>query len=169
MISAVGFSYLACIMLRSFSSIPSLLNLKKKSYEDIKFCQILFLHHLTCSYGFDLYSVNVGQYIDFLLLNHPCLHTKSLQLCQLFATLWIVPCQASLSMGFSRQEYWSGLPCPPPRALPNTGITPASVTSPALAEGVFTTSATWEALNYSYFLGINSTLLWGIIQLNLVC
>ena len=61
-------------------------------------------------------------------------------------------------MGFSRQEDWSGLPCPPPGALPDTGIKPASVTSPALAEGFFTTSATWEALNYSYLLGINSTL-----------
>ena len=38
---------------------------------------------------------------------------KSLQSC-LFATLWNIACQASLSMGFSRQEYWSGLPCPPP-------------------------------------------------------
>ena len=41
---------------------------------------------------------------------------------QLFVTTWTVACQASLSMGFSRQEYWSGLPCPPPRVLPNPGI-----------------------------------------------
>ena len=41
-----------------------------------------------------------------------------------FATLWIVACQAPLSMGFSRQEYWSGLPCPPPGALPHSGIEP---------------------------------------------
>ena len=50
-------------------------------------------------------------------------------------------------MEFSRQEYWSGLPFPPPGDLPNPGIwkKPASLTSPALAGGFFTTSATWEA------------------------
>ena len=48
-------------------------------------------------------------------------------------------------MGFSRQEYWSGLPCPPPGDLLYPGIESASLTSPALAGGFFTTSATWEA------------------------
>ena len=41
-------------------------------------------------------------------------------------------CQAPLSVGFSRQEYWIGLPCPPPGDLPNPGIEPESLTSPAL-------------------------------------
>ena len=50
-------------------------------------------------------------------------------------------------MGFSRQEYWSGLPCPPPEDLPDPGIEPASLVSPALAGSFFTTSATWEGLN----------------------
>ena len=50
--------------------------------------------------------------------------------------------QAPLSMGFSRQEYWGRLPCPPPGDLPYPGIEPASLTSPALAGGFFTTSAT---------------------------
>ena len=49
-------------------------------------------------------------------------------LVQLFATLWTVACQAPLSMGFSRQEYWSGLSCPPPGDLPNSGIEPRSPT-----------------------------------------
>ena len=49
-------------------------------------------------------------------------------------------------MGFSRQEYWSGLPCPPPGDLTNPGMDPDSLTSPALAGGFFTTSATWEDL-----------------------
>ena len=52
---------------------------------------------------------------------------------RLFATLFIVDCQAPLSMGFSRLEYWSGLPCPPPGHLPNPGIEPACLTSPTLA------------------------------------
>ena len=51
---------------------------------------------------------------------------------QLFTTLWTVAHQAPLSMGFSRQEYWSGLPCPPPGNLPNPGIETASPESPAL-------------------------------------
>ena len=61
---------------------------------------------------------------------------------QLFVTLWTVAHQASLSMGFSRQEYWSGLPCPSPGDLPDTGIKPTSLMSSALADGFFTTSAT---------------------------
>ena len=51
----------------------------------------------------------------------------------LFATPWIAVCQVPLSMGFSRQDYWSGLPCLPPGDLPNPGLEPASLTSPALA------------------------------------
>ena len=58
---------------------------------------------------------------------------------------WIVVRQASLSMGFPRQEYWSGLPCPPPGDFPDPGIELTSLTSPALAGGFFTTPATWEA------------------------
>ena len=50
----------------------------------------------------------------------------------LFATLWTVACQAPLSMGFSWQEQWSGLPCPPLEALPHPGIKPMSVVSPEL-------------------------------------
>ena len=45
-----------------------------------------------------------------------------------FATLWTVAGQAPLSMGFSRQEYWSGLPCPPPGDLPSPGTEPRSPT-----------------------------------------
>ena len=48
-------------------------------------------------------------------------------------------------MGFSRQEYWSGVPFPSPGNLPYPGIEPVSLMSPALAGGFFTTSATWEA------------------------
>ena len=64
---------------------------------------------------------------------------------RLFETLWTVACQAPLSVRFSRQEYCSGLPGPLPGDLPNTGVEPMSLTSPALAGGFFTTSATWEA------------------------
>ena len=64
----------------------------------------------------------------------------------LFATLWTTALQASLSMGFSRQEYWSGLPCPPQGNLPDPGIELTSLLSPVLASEFFTISAIWEAL-----------------------
>ena len=65
----------------------------------------------------------------------------------LFATPWAVASQAPLSMGFSRQEYWGGLSCPPTGDIPDPGIEPASLASPALAGRFFTTSATWESVN----------------------
>ena len=64
---------------------------------------------------------------------------------QLFVTPWTIAGLATLSVGFSRQESWSGLPCPPPGDLPHPGIEPASLTSPALASSLFTISTTWEA------------------------
>ena len=64
---------------------------------------------------------------------------------RLFATLWTVTHQAPLSLGFSRQEYWSGLPCPPAGNLPSSGIEPVSLRSPALTGGFFTIGFTWES------------------------
>ena len=64
---------------------------------------------------------------------------------QLFATLWTVTCQAPLSTGCSRQEYWSALPCR--GDVPNPGTEPTSPESPALAGGFFTTMATWKAVH----------------------
>ena len=63
----------------------------------------------------------------------------------LSATLGSVARQAPLSLGISRQECWSGLPCPPSRDLPDPGIKPTSLMSPALAGRFFTISTTWEA------------------------
>ena len=58
-------------------------------------------------------------------------------------------------MGFSRQEYWSGLSCPPPGDLPDPGTELASLTSPALTGGFFTTSATWEAPTHIIHRNVN--------------
>ena len=66
------------------------------------------------------------------MLNH-------FSLVQLFVALWTVAHQAPLCMGFSRQEYWNGLPCPPPGDLPHPGIKLASLMSPALVGGFCTT------------------------------
>ena len=72
-----------------------------------------------------------------------CLYVFSrLSRVTLFVIPWTAACQALLSMGFSRQEYWSRLPYPSPEDLPNPGIEPAS---PSLAGRFFTTSANWEA------------------------
>ena len=68
---------------------------------------------------------------------------------QLFVTPWTVACQAPLSMEFSRQEYWSGFPFPSSRDLPDPGIEPKCLMSPALVGRFFITSATWEVTKWS--------------------
>ena len=80
---------------------------------------------------------NIICYVSIMLGHFSCVW--------LFATPWTVAHQAPLCMGFSRKEYWSGLPFPTPGGLPHLGIEPASFTSPALAGRFFTTSTTWEA------------------------
>ena len=94
--------------------------------------------------------------LDLESLNSSKLHTTHYSECVracvlshfshvwLLATIWTVARQAPLSMGFSRQEYWSVFPCPPPGDLPDPGMEP---TSPALGRRFFTTIATWEALH----------------------
>ena len=67
---------------------------------------------------------------------------------QLFVTLWTITHQALLSMGFSRQEYWNGLPHPSAGDLPDSRIELVSLMSPALAGGFLTTSTTWQTLIY---------------------
>ena len=76
------------------------------------------------------------------------MHAKLLSCVWLCVTLCTQ--QAPLSMGFCTQEYWSGLPCKPQEDLPDTGIEPAALISPALAGRFFTTSATWEAWKIAY-------------------
>ena len=63
----------------------------------------------------------------------------------LLVTPWAIAHQAPLSMAFSRQEYWSGLPCPPPGDLPDPGIKSMPHMSPGLAGRFFTTSTTCKA------------------------
>ena len=76
----------------------------------------------------------------------------------LFVTPWIAVCKASLSMGFSWQEYWGGLPFPPPGDLPNQEMEPMSLMSPALAGEFFTTRTTSEKAMAPH----SSTLAWKI-------
>ena len=72
-----------------------------------------------------------------------------------FVTPWTVACEAPLSMGFLRQEYWSGLPFPSPGDLPNPGIEPTPLMSPASAGVFFATESPgkphmtfWRRQNY---------------------
>jgi len=84
------------------------------------------------------------KYVDCLFTTlHACMLSRFSHV-WLFATLRTVASQALLSLGFSRQEYRSGLPCPPPGDLPNPVTEPKSPMSPALAGGFFITRATWE-------------------------
>ena len=88
---------------------------------------------------------------DSSLLTHrgsPLINVAVVQLLrcvQLLVTPRTAARQAPLFMGFSRQEYWSEVPCPPPGDLPHPGIEPVSPLSPASAGRFFTTSITWKA------------------------
>ena len=66
---------------------------------------------------------------------------------RIFVILWTIARQVPLSMGSSRQEYWSGLSRLSLGDLPNPGVEPVLLTSPALAGGFLTTSASWEVKN----------------------
>ena len=133
---------------------------------ELGFCQILSLHLLRCICVSNCFSR-----------------------VWLFATLWTVAPQAPLPMGFSRQEYWSALPFPPPGDLSDPRIEPASVTSPALAGRFFTTnrslsmemiiwflsffSLVWCVNWYVYIetalhLGINTTWSWCMDPINIL-
>ena len=71
-------------------------------------------------------------------LNNLFMHAQSLRCAPFFVTSWTVACQAPLSMEFSRQEHWSGLPFPPLENLPGPVIKSGSPASPALAGQFFT-------------------------------
>ena len=95
-------------------------------------------------------SVLIQQSVHFPRSPQPLANTRLFWICvracmlsrfscvRLFATLWTVVCQAPPSMEVSGQEYWSGLPCPPPGDLPESGIKSESLMSPALAGGPLT-------------------------------
>ena len=83
-----------------------------------------------------------GQSLEYILKSKQYYVLSHFSRIQLFVTLWTVASQSPLSMGFSGQEYWRGFPCPPPGDLPDPGIEPASLMSPALAGKLFTASTT---------------------------
>ena len=92
-------------------------------------------------WGIKLSSISVKIYQGNFSLVVGGLVAKS---CPTLAIPWTGACQAPLSMGFSRQEYWNRLPVPSLGDLFNPGNEVTSLTSPALAGEFLTTSATWE-------------------------
>ena len=82
-----------------------------------------------------------------------CVHVLShFSRVQLFVILWIVAHQSPLSRRFSRQEYWNGLPCPPPGDIPDPGIEPASSVSPALRTDLGTISSIYLYMTIYYYI-----------------
>ena len=82
----------------------------------------------------------------------------------LFVTPWTIPHEAPVSLRFSRQEHWSGLPCPPPGNLPDPGIEPASLTSPALAGRFLLASRASKAVHMGSGQVICFFLNWGPVS-----
>ena len=120
--------------------IPSWLSHHSESFNNCRAteCWGLAVLHLPPEMVFSLAEVSLPTKVQTCIPSHfSCV--------QFFATLWTVAHQAPLSIGFSRQEYWSGLPRLSLGDLPNPGIELASLMSPALAGGFFATSTIWKA------------------------
>ena len=79
-----------------------------------------------------------------------CVYVSHSVMSDSFETPWIIACQAPLSLGLSRQEYWSGLPFPLPGDLPNSAIEPASLVSPVLAGRFSTTESPGKPQMYLF-------------------
>ena len=109
--------------------------------------QFIYIHQAMCQFWFSLLlfsgilcilsiSIISGEFPSSTYINIFLVHSLGVLSCfsrvWVFATPWTVARQAPLSMGFSRQEYWGGLLCPPPGDLSNPGIEPASPVAPAL-------------------------------------
>ena len=124
-------------------------------FREIFIVKILILRDLR-------YLPNVEKQLVYYCIILACMvsHFSSVQH---FATLWTAALQAPLSMGFSRQAYWSGLPFPSPGDLPDPGIKPTSLISPALAGGFFSPRA---ICNYSTSISEQTvvSLHWGMCR-----
>ena len=112
-------------------------------------CQHLYVFFGKMSVFFKSFTHFVVFLFSFLLLSYMKVEVKSLSRVRLFATPWTVAHQAHPSMGFSRQEYWSGLPFLSPRDLANPGIEPRS---PALQADALTSELPGNVAELCEFL-----------------
>ena len=129
---------------------------------------VYFLWRNVCSYPLFIFHLSYLSLLFWILAPYHMYHAVLSHFSQLYTTLWAIACQVPLSVGFSQQEYWSGLLCPPPGDLPKLGIKPVSLMSPALVGEFFTTSTTWEAplIIYIWFQ-IFSPVLWSWFLLSI--
>ena len=97
------------------------------------------------------FNIQENKIIEISHIVHECLLSHFSHV-RLFATLWTVANQAPLSMGFSEQEYWSGLSCPPLGNLPDPDVKPTPLMFPALVGKFFTTSATRNPIQSHHFM-----------------
>ena len=119
---------------------------KKKNLEHLLASKMKSLQSF-CTYDIETFKIPVSwdwRFTGPSLCSSVCVLSQFSHV-RLFVTVWTVAHQAPLSMGFSKQEYWNGLPCLPLGNLSDPGIKPVSLVSPASASGFFTNSATWEA------------------------
>ena len=116
-------------------------------------CSVVFEFQISNNFNM-LFPIS-HVYLEFTFNCECCILSRNLCVLSCFshvwlcAALWAVAPQAPLSTGFSRPRYWSGLLCPPPGALPNPGIEPASLVSPVLAGRFFITSVTQEVQDFN--------------------
>ena len=111
----------------------------------IFFFLLLWNYYLITKVTFELAEFWLMWSLGEWLTSHGCMQACMLSCFShiwLFVTPWTIAHQAPLFMGFSRQEYWSGLPCPPSEDLPDPGIKPVPLTSPARTDRFLTTSTT---------------------------
>ena len=110
-------------------------------------------NYLSNVYNTEFSGAQIQKFNTWLLINLNTRQNKD-NCAKFFSCVWLfatprtVAFQAPLFMVFPRQEYWSGLPFPPPRDLPDPGIKPLCFTSPVLAGGFFTTSAQQDLKEY---------------------
>ena len=107
-----------------------------------KFCDCLTRRRNKYCDNYEYFLIILLWYVTYLCV-HECV-LSCFSHVWLFAMLWTLAHQAPLSMGFSRQEYWNGLPCPLPGDLPDPGIQSTSLTSSTLIGRFFITSANWD-------------------------
>ena len=145
-----GSSYVFVVL--SCMSLNNRIHMFVSALFPFKLCELYFLLKLSSSKGvlcFIVFTHWLWEIMKGSTVCSPPVLVNILFSCQVASvvfdsvTLWTIASQASLSMEFSRQECWSGLPCPSPGDLSGPGTEPVSFTSPALAGSFFTTSTTW--------------------------
>ena len=116
----------------------------------------LFLDEMLMDVHFTAISVHtilsIHSFIHLFVIHHTAQCSRILSHVPLSLTLWTVAHQAPLPMGFLRQEYWSGSPCPPRGGLPDPGMQRASPVSPAPVGGVFTPSYPTQLYHTNYII-----------------